>query len=461
MKRSFLVRLFLSYCLIVLSVSALIVYFSFQSFESYTIEHSATALINTSWAIASQQSTLLEEKKYNQIKVLTQALGLKLSTRITVISPDGKVIADSEHDPNTMDNHGTRPEVLAALSTTQGYAYRYSKTLKENLLYAAVVIRDPTGRILGVIRLSLHMKSLKAHLYVLLASIIRINLLILVFSLVIAFFISRKLTHPLRSLIKATQQLSSGDFNTRIHLYNQAEYTVLAQSFNDMVAQLQQSFTDVARQKDALDGIIASMREGLVVIDRQHKIVMANAAFKDMINQDRIEGKYYVETLRQPEVFDLIRDVWQNRESRLLTVELLKRAYICSITFLPMRDELLCIFHDITELRKIEKIKKDFVTNVSHELRTPLTAIFGFSETLLDMVPEPAQRYLNIIKNNSTRLISMVEDLLVLSELESSSFKLDMQIADLKDLVRNVTSIFEDRIIAKGIALTLDVSRFR
>lgn len=360
MKRPFFLKLFISYCVMIIALTCLILFASFELLKRYTIENSAASLVNTAWAVANQLTPLLEQQNNTQINTITKDLGRKLSTRITVISPMGEVIADSENDPHKMDNHLSRPEIVAALKKTTGSSYRFSQTMKENRLYTAVVSKNAQGKVMGIIRLSLQIKSVQDQIQKLAFHILKIDTVILLFSLCVALIISRRLTHPLHELVNATRRLAKQDFDTKIKLHSQDEYTELAESFNDMMAQLKQSFQTLAQQKEELDGIIA--------------------------------------------------------------------------------------------------FKKDFVSNISHELRTPLTAINGFIETLEELTDTDAKHYLDIIKNNTARLTTIVEDLLTISELESKLSTLDLEPINVAEMIQNILPLFENRLQSKGLTLKKELA---
>jgi len=204
-----------------------------------------------------------------------------------------------------------------------------------------------------------------------------------------------------------------------------------------------------------LGAIIASLTEGLVVLDRRGVILRCNESFETLAGAEHAEGRIHWEVFRNLDFTLLLENARRDRQTCSGEVELADRTYICNVTFLEPGERIVSIFHDVTEIKKLERVKKDFVVNVSHELRTPLTAIKGFLETMEDEVTDQGSHYLTIIKRNTDRLIHIVTDLLLLSELEQKE-ELQLRKINLKILVQNILPVFDQRIKEKGLTFSLD-----
>jgi two-component system phosphate regulon sensor histidine kinase PhoR len=203
-----------------------------------------------------------------------------------------------------------------------------------------------------------------------------------------------------------------------------------------------------------LNTLVSSLHEGLIVIDKNGKIAQRNKSFEKIVRGDLVDEKFYWEVLREPKFAELIRKTTDRKRNVVEEIPLGQRIFLCSATFLEAREQVVVIFHDITEMKDLEKMKRDFVTNVSHELRTPLTAIKGFAETLED-VGESNQHYVDIIKNHTDRLSNIVNDLLLLSELEERGTELQIEPVNVRSVVEDILKIFEQRLREKGLNLTL------
>jgi two-component system phosphate regulon sensor histidine kinase PhoR len=308
------------------------------------------------------------------------------------------------------------------------------------------------------LRVSLFLKDINTLINSLKRNILFSALIIALISLLGALIFSRSLSKPISELNAAAHKVATGDFNVRVFLKNRDEIKELGDSFNYMVEKIRELFTELSLKKEQLNSIISSIQEGLLVFDKTGKIILSNDSFKKIINESDIEDKYYWEAIRVPQFSDLIKKVTEGERNYVAEELPLKdKFFICSVTFLESREETVVILSDITQMKNVEKIKKDFVVNVSHELRTPLTAIKGFVETLEESVEDENRNYVEIIKRNTDRLINIVEDLLVLSELEEKGTTLELEDLQLKEMIERILKIFEPRMKEKGLNLELHV----
>lgn len=277
-------------------------------------------------------------------------------------------------------------------------------------------------------------------------------------SLLLSLIFSRIFTKPIKELNTAIRNLSSGNFKSKVFLRNRDELKELADSYNYMTDQMEVSFEELSRQKEELNSIISSIQEGLLVLDSKGKILLSNKSFTNSFQAYNVEGKFYWEVVRGPYLGELIDKVTDNKGNASSELLLRDRTFLCNAIFLNSKKEIVITFHDITDIRKLEKIKKDFVANLSHELRTPLTAIKGYIETLEEETVEDNRiHYLDIIKRNTERLINIVQDLLLLSELEEKEANLQLEEVNLKNIVEDVMRIFEQKLRDKNLDLKFDV----
>jgi two-component system phosphate regulon sensor histidine kinase PhoR len=231
----------------------------------------------------------------------------------------------------------------------------------------------------------------------------------------------------------------------------------LGEGFNAMAERIESLFADVTSQKENLLNTIGAVTEGLAVLDREGKIVLANVSFKTLSGEPAVEGRFFWEVMRRPKLRELIERVRAEKRGLSQECRLDDRSYLCNLGYLAFQDGIVLILHDLTELRKVEDIKRDFIVNASHELRTPLAAILGAAE-LLESEPRdgPPSEALPILKRNAQRLIGIVEDMLKLGELEDRGFKLDIRTVDAPSIASDILKIFEPRAKAKGLSLRLE-----
>jgi two-component system phosphate regulon sensor histidine kinase PhoR len=343
---------------------------------------------------------------------------------------------------------------MRALRGEVGTSLRYSSTLEEALLYVAIPVedRDEVG---GVLRVSLSLKSIDDALGGLRDDIIVIGSVIALLSLIGALLFTRNFSRPIDRLIAASRRVASGDFDARVLLRGGGELKELAGSFNYMTDQVKRLFGELSEKSEELNGVVGTIRDGLLVLDKDGRIVLSNPGFMSIAGEEAVDGKFYWEVIQVPDLADLVRIVTAQRANSVREVHFNGRDYLCSGDFLSSREGVVLLIHDITEMKNVEKVKKDFIVNLSHELRTPLTAIKGFLETLQDEVTVDGQHYLGIVRRHTDRLVNIVEDLLVLSELEDSGTELQVGEVDLRRLMEDVIHVFEHRVREKGLELTL------
>ncbi len=456
MKRSIFTKVFGGYLFIILALSACVLLFSFNTIRQHYLDTLTERLQNIGVALRPAAMPLLDKEHLDALNDLLRKVGQETDTRITVIDAQGVVLADSQENPKRMENHGARPEVIEAHSGKTGRALRFSSTKNQEMLYVAIPL-EKNGRVVGVLRTSLFLTQIESLLSSVKVDILKVALIIAVLSLIGALLFSNSLSRPIEELMAVANRIGSGDFSARVFLKKRDEIGTLADTFNYMTEQLSTSFSDLSREKEELDAIISSLKEGLVVLDSRGVILRCNESFKKLVGTDIGEGRLFWEAFRNSDFTQLLEKSRKERKGYIGDVEFADKTYACSVTFLPVGEKTVSVFHDITEIKKLERIKKDFVVNVSHELRTPLTAIKGFVETLEEEVTEEGKHYLDIVRRNTDRLINIVSDLLLLSELEEQE-ELQIEKIDLKTLAQNVLHMFDHRLKEKGLTLSFEAA---
>jgi two-component system phosphate regulon sensor histidine kinase PhoR len=457
MIKSLFGKLFCAYLLIILFFSLLMLSVSFNSFRNYSITIHTHDLQNLATALLPQVTPLFLENKDKELDSLVKTLGQGINTRITIINKEGVVVADSEKDPLLMENHRFRPEVLQVMEGEQGASMRFSSTVQEEMLYVAVPIpgREKTA---GILRVSLFLADFNKMFSQVKKSILYSAIGISLIALLVAFLFSRNAARPVRELSAASRRLAAGDFTTRVLIRDTGEMQDLANSFNYMIDEINKLFARLSDQSDQLKSIVSSIQEGLIVFDPKGKITLCNESFKKIVQDDSPEGKFYWEVIRIPRFNELIKKVQEDAVSyRVEELPLHDATFLCSISYLPEREETVVILSDITAMKRVERMKKDFVVNVSHELRTPLTAIKGFVDTLEETVDGTNKHYVEIIKRHTDRLVNIVKDLLTLSELEERETVLKLEAVNPEELIRRISLLFEPRMREKGLAWTWNI----
>ena len=356
----------------------------------------------------------------------------RTSTRVTVILSSGRVLCDSDQDPRKMDDHSTRPEVKKAISGETGSSIRYSYTLEKSLMYAAVPM-ESLPNIAVIMRVAVPVSTMSQALWSvrlrLIFGVIAAGLLIVVTTMLL----SRRITVPLREMRNGVRKYADGDFSARLKVSHTEEFAELAEEMNRMAQQLDDRLRTVINQRNELEAVLSSMVEGLLAFDMNENLISLNQAASDLL------GIRYEEVLNRP-----IQEVIRNSAlQRFVTKTLANLEPVEDEIVLyskgernlqahgaPLTDAsgnrigVLVVLNDVTNIRRLENIRREFVANASHEIRTPITSIKGFVETLLDGAlddHETARRFLGIIGKHSDRLNAIVEDLLSLSKIEKEA----------------------------------------
>jgi len=458
MKISFFVKIFAGYLLVVIVILAITFPLTFRAIRHHHIDTSTDNLKNLCLTLKLKISPLLEENQIKRLDILIKELGKQINTRLTIITPEGAVLADSEKNPALMESHENRIEIIQAIKSGIGTSLRYSASVKEEMLYVAVPI-EKNGNVHGVIRASLFLNEINILLNNLKMNIIMIAVIIVVILLIGAFLFSRSVSKPLSELATASSKVAKGDFNTRVSLKSNNEIKELADSFNYMTEQISTLFTQLSYQKEELNSIISSINEGLCVIDKNGAISISNESFRKTVQNDSVKGKLYWEVIRKTRFDELMKRVRNDQKSIVDEIEFNNQIFLCSATLCSNKEDIVATLYDITTIKNLEKTKKDFVSNVSHELRTPLTAIKGFVETLQETNSDDKNKhYLNIISRHTDRVIRIVNDLLLLSKLEGAPVNLELEKVNLKNLIENILKIFEQSLKEKKLALKFNAS---
>ncbi len=394
----------------------------------------------------------LQRNDNRDLRTFCTTSGKQSSTRITVIALDGKVLADSDEDADTMENHGSRPEIVEAMHTEIGKSLRFSRTLQKPMFYVAVPLYRQTlgsgkGDIAGVLRMSVPVKAIDDTLRSIRLKMAFGALVVIFIAAVIALIVSRNISRPLEIMKRSAERLSEGDFNLRMSapLGKSAslEVVTLAVSMDKMAEQLQERFHTIVSQRNELETVFSCMVESVLTIDSHEHILNLNNAAARLFGVDRekAKGRLIQEIVRNVSLQKQIARILETRESQegeivlqdVETERYLHTSLVCLNTARNDRGDILIVMNDVTNLRHLEGVRRDFVANVSHELRTPITSIRGYVETLLDEKLEDRENgisFLEIVLRQAERLSAIIEDLLSLSRVEQEEEKGEIQLTD-------------------------------
>ncbi|MCK4790148.1 MAG: HAMP domain-containing protein [Desulfobacteraceae bacterium] len=466
MKISIHCKITIIFCLITACILFGVFTYLDSTLKDHTFQRIQTALIKEALL-----AKLFLEKDFpgyprlKEIDSIADEAGESLSSRVTIIGLDGKVLGDSEltgESLENVENHLYRPEVQEALKTGTGQSRRFSTTVQQYMLYVAVSFGKDKPQ--GVVRLSLplsEVEMISEHLKKVLFSALAIALC----AAIVGSFIAAKLiSKPIEHISVAAGDIAAGNFTKKISVKTNDEIGSLARAFNNMSSEVCSKIEQLEDNKAKLEAVLFSMFDGVMVVDHRGMILLMNKALKDILAvKHEAEGKKPLEVIRNVEVqeiTDKVLDMRSGVESREISILLPEEKRVI-VHGTPIFREgkiegAVLVFHDVTEMRRLEKIRKDFIANVSHELRTPAASIKGFAETLnagaMDD-KESAKEFIKIIEANSDRLVRLIEDLLDLSKIESGKADMNLRPCSLYPIVKKVVSQVEDQSKKRSISI--------
>jgi len=364
-----------------------------------------------------------------ELDALLKQIRVETGTRATFVLPTGEVLEDSVEDPRRMDSHEARPEIRAALKGRTGVATRFSFTENQNGAYVATPVTKD-GRVIGVIRVAMPVQAMTNVIKPIFRELAAVAVLILLLGAGVSLYVSYRISRTVGRIRSAAARFARGDLSYRLDLPRSEEFAALAESMNEMASQLHDRLSTITQQRNELEAVLSGMVESVLVLDNNERIMRVNRAAEKLLRIDdsKVRNRSLQEAVRNT---DLQRFV-----TKTLGAESPVEGDIVIIgnpdKFLQahgavLRDErgnstaALVVLNDVSRLKALENIRRDFVANVSHELKTPITSIKGFLETLQEGAikdPENADRFLDIIIKHTNRLSAIIEDLLSLSRIE-------------------------------------------
>ena len=414
--------------------------------------------------LAQQQPPLLEPPDELRAWAVRMA---QAGVRVTVIANDGLVLADSDRDPATMENHAGRPEVQQALAEGEGRAVRHSESVDRELLYLAVRHQPPSGPPV-VLRFASPLAEIDRALADLRWRLALASLVILLLAGAVALAVSRGFSKRIEGLKEFARRVAQGDFRPVAAEREGDELSELARSLNDTAARLDATIRSLTEERNRSAAVLGSMVEGVAVVDADERLLFCNQTFCQSVGagMESCQGRTLLEVVRHTDLLAVIRLALASGDTVPGEVTFSgERPRTFAVTAAPVHGEpvgsggVVLVLHDISDLRRLERVRRDFVANVSHEFKTPLTAIQGFAETLLGGALEDGQnsrRFLEIIRDHAARLGRLTDDLLKLSQMEAGKLDLDLRPVAAADLIDSCVETARLRAGQKQLTLVID-----
>jgi len=452
--RKFSRRLTVAFC--VTSVAAVVsTSFLLGNFFQKAFLAELTETLSSTAAVAQAQTdkALFARRDRAALQALSLYLSDAAEARITFIALDGAVLGDSSVSLDAvplMENHSDRPEVKAALRGVRSGDARRSRTTGQRLLYAAVPVWEG-GKVVGVVRTAYPLKMIEAKVSGIRQGTAVLSVIVLMIAVIIAIALASSLSRPVREMSEVAQRLARGDYDARVTAEGDDEHGRLAETLNLLASQVQLKVQELLRDKSQLSAVLSNMTEGVVALDAAGRVMVVNSALTRAfgIDPSAVQGKQFLEVLRHHQLDEVVRAVLADQKSRVEEVrtfvpdERIFEAQVAPLYEAGKFSGTLVVLHDITRIRRLEQVRRDFVANVSHELRTPLASIKGFAETLeMGAISDPknALSFVNSIQKQADRMTALVEDLLDLTAIESGERAPLLEPVAMKDLIEDVMS---------------------
>lgn len=428
-RRPLIWQLFPSYLLVTLVALAAVTFYTTRSVRDFYLEQMTANLAARVQLAAPQVIPFLKKKEAGpEVLPVVQDLASIADIRLTLIAPEGVVLADSHQDPERMENHINRPEVRAALKDGMGTSLRYSTTINDRMLYYALILGDTPQP--AILRGGVLADTVEQGLNQIYLRIVAGGLIIALLTGIVSWIVSRRIIRPLDIMKHGAQRFAQGDLEQRLPVPETLEFASLSEALNRMAAQLNERIKKAIQQRNEQEAVLSSMVESVIALDNEGSIISINHAAAKLLALDPagVVGKDIQLLVRNTALQEFIQRTLDNKGpvEDELTIHGKGEQVLQvhgTILFDSNREAIgaVIVLNDITRLRRLEQVRRDFVANVSHELKTPITSIKGFVETLIESGPESrkeSERFLRIIARQAERLHRIIDDLLTLSRIE-------------------------------------------
>jgi two-component system phosphate regulon sensor histidine kinase PhoR len=462
-------HLYPSYLILVLAALTAIGWYASRSMRQFYLTQMHQNLFNQSQLLKNKFLPMLEPSQYAATDRYCKLSGKELATRLTVILPDGTVVGDSQAMPAKMENHGDRPEVRQAMAQGEGSATRFSDTLGQQMMYVAVAI-SKDGATKGIVRTSIAIDEVDSQLGSLQARMVVGSIIIALLVSFVCLLISRRISRPIETMRQGAERYAQGDLSHRLQPPDTIELAALAEAMNQMAGELERRMQAVINQRNESQAVLSSMVEGVVALNSEERIMDINAAGARLLKRpaEQLKARSIQEIMRSRDLHHMVQKTLADGVNTEGDVTLYQNGQqILSIHCTPLMDAggnrmgILLVMNDVTQLRRLENMRRDFAANVSHEIKTPLTAIQGFVETLahgsVDQ-SEEAQRFLGIIQKHVRRLSTIIDDLMQLSRLEQDqeTYHPKTEPSSVVEVIRAATQLCGSTAKKKNIRIAIE-----
>ena len=448
--------------LVLLGMGFLGVYIT-SSARNTQINHLKLQLVNEAELVANiSASSFADPAQQVNLNVVAQTIGAEINTRITFIALDGTVLGDNDQTAASMENHATRPEVQAALAGNIGQDTRYSTTLREYMMYAAVPVLSQ-GQKIGVARVALPLTTVESSVNSEVLTIITAVVIAAILFILIAALIARMITKPVRQITKAAVGITAGNLGQQIEIRTNDEIGRLAHAFNEMSQNLKTTIAAIVDERSNLATVLTNLTDGVVMTDAEEKLLLTNPAAERLFNfkKENVNGHPLIEAVHDYEIDEIVKKCLSTTHEQ--TAQLETNGRFIRVIAVPITTgrsySTLVLFQDLTELRTLQTMRRELIGNISHDLRTPIAGIKAMVETLQDTAIDDKQvalDFLTRINGEVDRLTQMVTELTELSHIETGKAELRRVPTNLNYLIEEVVGQMRPQAESKPVTITTD-----
>ncbi|MDZ8120161.1 two-component system histidine kinase PnpS [Pontiella agarivorans] len=448
MKKKHLFWLLLpSYWILIAGAILVVALYAFHSMQNLYFQALEKDILTRATLLSEQIKDFHLQDETAQIDALCKTVGSSSQTRFTIVLPDGKVVGDSNKKVQEIEPHDDRPEIRMALAGDPGMDTRFSRTVRQDMMYIAVPLKNENQETLCAVRAALPMTDIEKELDAMTVRVLVVSVLAGILAMVVCVIMVRRITYPLRGMGQAARRFAAGDFIQRVPRQQALELDELAESLNTMSEQLDKTLTTLNEQRNEQNAVLSSMDEGVLAIDKKERIIHMNRVAGEILGVDhhKVKREIVQQVIRYANLQEFIKALLGSQRAISRDMALIgdveKQIQVRGTVLWDAENAAigaLVVLRDVTQLRHLETVRSDFVANVSHELKTPITSIKGFVETLLsdDWNHEPnILRFLEIISQQAGRLNNIIDDLLTLSRLEQKEGHVMTEPAKLQSVI--------------------------
>jgi two-component system phosphate regulon sensor histidine kinase PhoR len=456
-------RIALPTVLLVLLVTGVLALYGVNFLRQETLSNLETQLTEEVRLVAAMTEPLLgPEASIQTVQPTAQQLGELLEARVTIISPTGVVWGDSAEEPAGMENHLNRPEVQSALTQGLGIETRFSRTLALRMMYAAVPIKEGE-RVLGIARLALPIAEVEGRIASLRNTVVSVSLTVGVIAGLLALLMAERVASPVRRMTRLVERFARGELDERVTVSSKDELGRLAHTFNWMADELDNRLNELVDQRNTLEAVLTLMADGVVITTEDERVELINPAAARIlgVSREAAVGQRFVTVARDHQVVEVWRQCKRDSREQSDVIDMIGDRPILQVMVTPLREGgCLVLLQDLTKIRRLETVRRDFISNISHELRTPLASLRALVETLQDGALEDrpaADRFLGLMDVEVDALGQMVEELLELARIESGRVPLRMVPTEVEGIVEPSVERLRQQAERAGVRLVVDV----